>query len=52
MGDYREPGNMRFGFAPLYVRYIDIWDAVETLRAIMQSETWRKPEFNQRLDVT
>jgi kynureninase len=23
---------MRFGFTPLYTRYVDAWDAVEVLR--------------------
>jgi kynureninase len=28
IGDCRPPDLVRFGFAPLYLRYADIWDAV------------------------
>ncbi|MGF6273066.1 kynureninase [Massilia sp. UYP11] len=35
IGDYREPGIMRFGFTPLYTRYADVWDAVEILKDIL-----------------
>ena len=34
VGDFREPDVLRFGFAPLYVRYRDVWDAVEALREV------------------
>ena len=52
IGDYRAPGNMRFGFTPLYTGYVDVWDAVEHLVQIMNSEEWRKEEFNMRGAVT
>jgi kynureninase len=35
IGDYREPEIMRFGFTPLYTGFADVWDAVETLRDIL-----------------
>ena len=52
VGDFRSPDVMRFGFAPLYVRYADVWDAVEQLRLMLQAGAWRDPRFHQRLAVT
>jgi len=52
IGDYREPEVLRFGFTPLYVGYADVWDAVETLRRVLDEEIWRAPEFQLRGAVT
>jgi kynureninase len=52
IGDYREPHVLRFGFTPLYTRFVDVWDAVETLRDVLTQETWRAPEFAARGAVT
>ena len=52
VGDYREPEVLRFGFAPLYNGYADVWDAVETLRRVLDEELWRSPEFRERGAVT
>lgn len=52
IGDFRAPDVVRFGMAPLYVRYADMWDAVIALREIMQSDTWQRPEFRVRATVT
>ena len=40
IGDYREPGIMRFGFTPLYTGFADVWDAVETLRRILDDQAY------------
>lgn len=52
IGDYREPEVLRFGFTPLYIGYADVWDAVETLREVLDAEAWRAPEFQRRGAVT
>jgi len=41
IGDFRAPDVMRFGFGPLYVRYVDIFDAVVALEDILETETWK-----------
>ncbi len=43
IGDFRPPNLMRFGFAPLYQRYTDVWDGVEILRQVLEQELWRNP---------
>ena len=48
IGDFRDPDMMRFGFAPLYTRYADVWDAVETLTGILDSRAWDRPHFLAR----
>lgn len=52
IGDFRAPNVLRFGFAPLYVRYVDVWDAVDRLVGVMDSEEWRQPHFNEVSAVT
>ncbi|PII81654.1 kynureninase [Leucobacter sp. OLJS4] len=52
VGDYREPEVLRFGITPLYVGFLDVWDAVETLRWVLDEEVWRAPEFQTRGAVT
>jgi kynureninase len=52
VGDFRTPDLMRFGFAALYTRYVDIYDAVDALRQVLTAGTWRRPEYASRLTVT
>ncbi|WP_323121118.1 kynureninase [Burkholderia alba] len=52
IGDYREPRILRFGFTPLYTRFVDVWDAVEALRDVLATHAWQAPEFAARTAVT
>jgi len=52
IGDFRAPDLMRFGFAPLYVSHVDVWDAVAALEDILTTEVWREPRFARRAAVT
>ena len=40
IGDYREPAIMRFGFTPLYTSFAEVWDAVEILREILDTQAY------------
>ena len=42
IGDFRAPDVMRFGFGPLYVRYVDVFDAVAVLEEILKAEAWKQ----------
>jgi kynureninase len=52
VGDFRAPDILRFGFTPLYTRFVDVWDAVEQLRQVLDSGEWREPRFQTRGAVT
>lgn len=47
-GGYREPGVMRFGFAPLYTSYSDVWESVVRLKTVMKSGEWRDERFSTK----
>ena len=52
IGDFRAPDILRFGFTPLYTRFVDVWDAVERLHLVLESGEWRDPKFAIRAAVT
>ncbi len=52
IGDFRPPDILRFGFTPLYTRFVDVWDAVDRLTQVMTSGEWRDPRFAIRAAVT
>jgi kynureninase len=52
IGDFRAPDVLRFGFTPLYTRFVDVWDAVEHLVQVLESAEWREERFNRRAAVT
>ncbi len=52
VGDFRAPDLLRFGFAPAYVRFVDVWDAVAALTKIMEEGGWDRPGYRVRARVT
>ena len=52
VGDFRAPDMIRFGFTPLYTRFIDVWDAVDVLSRILDQRLWDQPQFMARKAVT
>ncbi len=52
VGDFRAPDIARFGFTPLYLRYVDVFDAVERLVEVIDSGAHRDPRFATRNAVT
>jgi kynureninase len=52
IGDFRAPDIMRFGFAPLYLSFRDVADAVDALHDVLATEAWRDAKFSSRALVT
>nr|WP_315596868.1 kynureninase [uncultured Cupriavidus sp.] len=52
IGDFRAPDILRFGFAALYVRHVDIWDTIAALKDIVTSGAWNTEAFRTRKSVT
>ncbi len=46
------PNILRFGFTPLYVRYVDVYDTVQALAEIMVSDEWNQAHFLAKKAVT
>jgi kynureninase len=41
-GDYREPGRLRLGPAPISTRFTEVWDAMGTIRDITASRAYEE----------
>ena len=52
IADFRAPDAMRFGFSPLFVRYVDVWDAMTVLGDVLKTRAWDQPSFLRRAAVT
>jgi kynureninase len=49
--DYREPDNIRLGFAPLYISFTDIWNGFDRIRKVVDEKRYEKYP-KQKLAVT
>ncbi len=48
--DFRTPDRVRLGPAPLYTRFVDVWDAVDRVRARLEDGGWADyPEERARV---
>lgn len=52
IGDFRAPDILRFGFASLYLRYRDVWEAATALHRVLESGSWREPRYRARAATT
>ncbi|RHY25395.1 hypothetical protein DYB32_008348 [Aphanomyces invadans] len=52
IGDFRAPDIMRFGFTPLYTRFVDVFDATAALVDVLRTEAYKDPAFQTRHTVT
>lgn len=58
IGDFRagdgknNPDILRFGLAPLYLGFADVWHAVRHLKEVMETQEWQQPQFSQKQAVT
>ncbi len=44
--DFRAPDTIRLGFAPLYSRFVEVWDAVDRLAGLVESGRYREVSAN------
>ena len=52
IGDFRAPDVMRFGLAPFYLRFADLYDAVEVMAGCMDDQVWNDDRYSTRETVT
>ena len=51
IGDFRPPDMCRFGLAPLYTRFVDLWDAVERIADVVESGASRLPKYREEVAI-
>ena len=49
--DFREPDNLRLGFAPLYISFTEVWEGFDRIKSVMEEKRYVKYP-KQRVIVT
>jgi kynureninase len=52
IGDFRAPDLLRLGFTPLYLRHVDVHDAMTALQDVLATQSYLDPAFTLRSSVT
>ena len=52
VGDFRAPHFVRLGIAPLYFSYLELWEAVQRLKQVLQMREWDQDKFRVKAAVT
>ena len=47
VGDFRAPDLLRLGFAPLYLRFTDVWQAMEQLLDVLETRAYADPAYRR-----
>jgi kynureninase len=49
--DFREPDNIRLGFAPLYTSFLEVWEGFDRIKRVMEEKRYEKYPL-EKLTVT
>ena len=52
VGDFRTPDLVRLGIAPIYLSYIELWNAADAIKQVLQLREWDQERFHIRAAVT
>lgn len=52
VSDFRTPDILRFGITPMYLSYQDIFEVVQSIKKVMETKAWDKPEYKTRAAIT
>ena len=52
IGDFRQPDLLRLGFTPLYLRYADVYEAMDRLAEVLADGSYADGRYASRTVVT